>query len=352
MIGFVLRGLGFGVPGEGLCLGLIAGAVAICAFCGINRCMKMRMRDCGCIKKWMRATGTDKYDDFEMMVLVHRATMTTTTKSPSIVRVTAGQQTVETDPSKEGIFQANLSVFVEQGTQEVDVDLMDPSGRKVLASLKLDPLKDILQKGELHEVEMKMKQKSKGLHNPRITLTIIPASSSEVERGLISGMGVEANLQLKKIQHAQVEEQGESFLSEGGPGSNTAPLSDLDLLAKGCCGPLDMFGSWGRRDKVYVGVRGPLEGKRHYLGVWKDKAEFEQGVKGSLEIDLLKITSVQPDPGRTEVFVLNYLDSAKIKKRLTFRRLDRARDVWVEMFQLLIKMLHDQKDAARKKRIL
>jgi len=343
MIGFVLRGLGFGLPGEGCCLILGSSLIAICAICGISRCMKFRLRDCGCIKKWMRATGTDKFDDFEMMMLVHDVQCTTTkTKLNTLVRVTAGLQTVETDESNKSIFQQPLSIFVEQGTEMVNVELLNSRERKVLASLKLDTLKDILEpKPNMHEKVIPMKQKSKGVLNPRIKLTIILNSESEAERGLLSGMdlGTEANLmlrsQLHKVEHDAPK--GEA-------------ISELDLLAKGCAGPLDMFGSWGSRETVYIAIRGPPDVRKFSLGVWKDKMEFERGVKAYPEIDLLRIVSVQPDPGRTEVFVMNYLDSGKVKKRLTFRRLDRARDVWVEMFQLLIKLVHDQKESKKKAR--
>lgn len=360
MIGLVLRGLGFGLPGEGLCVGFVASLMAVCAFCGIHRCMKLRMRDCGCIKKWMRATGADKFDDFEMILLVHEVFMTNTKKVSTIVRVTAGVQTVQTDESNKGIFQQPLSLFVEQGTVSIDVELLDARGRKVLAFLKLDPMQDFLRpKQPMKEKVLPMKQKSKGVLNPRIKLTVLVDSDSEAEKGLLSGvdLGTEANLMLRQQLHKvlQEEELRDSLEdAEECHGQSSVPsgLSDLALLAKGCCGPVEMFGAWGNKDSVYVGVRGPPDYKRYYLGVWKGQEPFERGCKGSPEIDLLKVTGVQPDPGRTEVFVLNYLDGHKVKKRLTFRRLDRARDVWVEMFQLLLKMMHEQKDQKKKTRIL
>ena len=62
------------------------------------------------------------------------------------------------------------------------------------------------------------------------------------------------------------------------------------------------------------------------------------------EIDLLHIQSVQPDPTRTNVFVVTYYNKdskARVSEKLVFRRIDRARDVWVEMLQLLITKAHD-----------
>lgn len=345
MIGFVLRGLGFGLPGEGLCIALAASALAVCAFCGIHRCMQLRMRDCGCIKRCMRATGADKFDDFEMLLLIHEVFMTTNKgKVTTLVRVTAGMQTVETDESNKGIFQQPLSVFVEQGTETIDVELLDARGRKVLAHLKLDPMQDVLRsKDTIHEKVVPMKQKSKGVLNPRIKLTVMLESGNDAEKGLLSGvdLGTEANLmlrqQLHKVQHEDRDE--------------CSGLSDLELLAKGCAGPLEMFGSWGSKEQVYIGVRGPPDWKRYFISICKNQESFDRGSKGSTEIDLMKVTNVLPDPSRTEVFVLDYVDNHKVKKRLTLRRLDRARDVWVEMFQLLLNLMHDQKDAKRKPRV-
>mmetsp|Transcript_84150 Transcript_84150/g.223425 ORF Transcript_84150/g.223425 Transcript_84150/m.223425 type:complete len:362 (-) Transcript_84150:68-1153(-) len=361
MIGFVLRGLGFGLPGEGFCVGIVASLLAVCAICGIHRCMKMRMRDCTCIKKWMRATGTDKFDDFEMMLLVHEVLMQNTKKLTTAVRVTAGGHTVKTDESNKGIFQQPLSIFVEQGTESIDVELLDARGHKVLASVKLDPIQDVLRpKQLLHEKVMPMKQKSKGVLNPRIKLTVMLESADEAEQGLLSGvdigLGAEANMMLRQqLQKVLLEEElRETNEMEGGTESHgQGGMSDLELLAKGCCGPLEMFGAWGAKETVFIGVRGPPNSKRYYLGVWKNQESFERAFnKGSPEIDLLRVTSVQPDPGRTEVFAVNYLDGHKVKKKLTFRILDRNRDVWVEMFMLLIKMMHDQKEQKKKTRLL
>merc|ERR1719464_1415166 len=162
MIGLLLRGLGVGLfPCEGLCVGIAGSIVAIC---GISSCMKFRMRDCTCIKKWMRMTGSDKFDDFEMMMLVHEVQCTTSkSKLTTLVRVTAGMQVVETDESNKGIFQQPLSIFVEQGTDVVNIELLNYRDRKVLAGLKLDIMKDILDRKEgRHEQTMPMKQKNKG----------------------------------------------------------------------------------------------------------------------------------------------------------------------------------------------
>jgi len=328
--------------GEACCIGIETSIVAVCAICGITRCMKLKMRDCGCIKKWMRATGADKYDDFEMMVLVHEVQYTSSrSKLSTLVRVTAGLQTVETDGSTKGIFQQPLSVFVEQGTDSVNVELLNSRERKVLACLKLDPVQDILKnKQGITEKLIPMKQKSKGVLNPRIKLTVMLDSEEEVERGLLEGMGAE--------QTMLVRQQLQKTLHESSPEKNQGPgesIWTMEHLAKACSGQIDLFGSWGSKQTVYVAIHGI---RKYQFGVWKDKAEFDRGAKANPDIDLLKIISVQPDPNRSEVFVLNYRDDMKLNRRLTFRRIDRTRDVWVDMFQMVIKMVHEQKEAKRK----
>ena len=62
---------------------------------------------------------------------------------------------------------------------------------------------------------------------------------------------------------------------------------------------------------------------------------------------MLKVQSVQADPTRTNVFVVNYFDEHRVGQRLTFRRIDRARDVWVEMLQLVITKAHASRKAMK-----
>merc|ERR1719191_2060436 len=135
--------------GGGICdlTGLIIGGIlATCAVCGLARCSGFRMRDCSCIKWCLRATGADSFNDFDMMILVHEALYTTNNrKLVTKVRITAGTQMVMTDPCKNGIFQQPLQIFVEQGTDKLVVELLDARDRKVLASLKLDVMSDILK---------------------------------------------------------------------------------------------------------------------------------------------------------------------------------------------------------------
>lgn len=339
-----MRAFGVGIPGTGFCAVVLGVFVAIFALCGIQRCMRCRIRDCHCIKRLMRISGADKFDDFELMVIIHDVTFTSKDKMNTLVRVSAGHHSVKTDFDSRGNFQQALSIYVEQGTQEIRMELMGGNGRTVLACLKLDVSKDIKDAKDIHTLEkvFTMKQKTKGVLNPRIKLSIATEGTDEEQAGLLSGMAMSHETDMMLRQHLHKV----NITSPKGPGLK----SELDILAQGCAGPLDMFGSWGSKEQVWVSVDGPPEAKKYCLGVWKDRGEYEKGVKPQHEVILLKVLSVQPDPNRPEVFMLQYLDPDKVKKRLQFRRIDRARDVWVEMLQMLIKQVHDAKNKQKEQK--
>lgn len=358
MIGLVLQAFGVGGFGAGdTCFGVIAGMlVASCALCGFYRCSSCRVRDCGCIKRCMRFTGTDKFDDFEMTVLVHEALFTASKlKLCTKVRIKAGAHVVQTDESSKGIYQQPLQIFVEQGTKSVDVELMDSREKKVVAVKKLDVEKDILNKegkDNLQDVLYTMKQKSKVVLNPKIRLSILFEGDNAAEQGLLKEMQVsqESNMILRGVAQRAQDDLQRSCIDETGE-IRPIPMSELELLVKGCAGPLDKFGSWGSRSTVYAAVRVPPETKKCMLGFWKSQGDFARGGQPDPEVDMLKILSVQPDPHprRSEVFVIQYVDPGdKLRKRLTFRRIDRTRDVWVEILSKLIKLLHEQKDAKKR----
>eukprot|EP00439_Symbiodinium_sp_Y106_P049654 s172_g6.t1 len=321
----------------------------VCALCGICRCRNCRMRDCGCCKRCLRSTGVDKFDDFELVVVVHDAQFTGAAKSKNVcIRITAGIQSVSTSENTKAVFHETLSILVEQGTESVAVELWDVRERRALATLKLDPMKDSLsmsldaddtEKGVLQDVDM----------------------SRETDMLLRS--------QIQKAQAHEARTRGSSSAEAGQEGAAPAKeLSKVEMFAKGCAGavsqsgsrnwnlprlpaskrPLDHFGSWGSRSKVWVAVRGPPEQKRYTLCIFFDddkrtgENKCNKGEEPQVEVELLKVLSVQADPARDEVFIINYVEKNeknKVKQRLTFSRLDRARDVWVEMMTLLITRL-------------
>jgi len=151
--------------------------------------------------------GTDPFDDFDMMILVHSAKFTSSAKTATFVRVKAGDMVVETDTSSEGLFHQTVNLLVEQGAPAVEFDLCD--GRKrVLANLKMDIMKDILTNeggqqvlNTVTEKTFTMKQKQKSILNPKITLTFSPERIGDEEKALLSGINASAETEWMLTQH-------------------------------------------------------------------------------------------------------------------------------------------------------
>merc|ERR1719253_268098 len=169
-----------------MCFGAVAATTILCGFLKCCSC-RCRLRDCACVKRCLRVTGYDPFDDFELTVLVHEAQFERRqTKLTTVVRITCGRFKVTTDPSSKGVFQQYLQILVEQGTQNVVVDLLD-SGDRILATLKLNVMAAILQKKNSCEEELyNMKQKGKGVRNPKVKLTLVTQLASDMESGLLS----------------------------------------------------------------------------------------------------------------------------------------------------------------------
>lgn len=370
MIGLVARAA---MGGNNPCYSIMAPIIAIVALCGIYKfCCKCRIRDCGCIKRFLRVTGTDTFDDFDIMMLVHSVKFTTTDKKTTFVRVTAGDFQVETDPNQNGIFQQTLNVFVEQGTEYLLLELLDSSKRK-LAEMKMDIDKDILSDGiPINAIEkaFKMKQVNKKVVNPKITLTFSPESINDEEKALLSGLNASAETEwvlTQQIQLAVQESAGEEDGKGGGGEKKTVALenlSEVELLGRACAGPLVMFDRLAGNRPVRIAVLGPPSKKRLTLCICASEsfatlATHKKVPYGETpdeksileEVDLLKVTGIFPDPGRPEVFSLDFVDANKARRHLKFERVDRGRDVWVEMIQLLVTKVHaDKKKSPAKKK--
>lgn len=345
----------------GPCLMIIGPIIAVCALCGIWKfCCKCRIRDCSCIKRMLRCCGTDPFDDFDMMILIHTAKFTSSVRTSTMVRVKAGDNVVETEKSSEGVFHETVNLLVEQGSPCVEFDLCD-SRKKVLANFRMDIMKDILKdedgKRVLNSVIEKtftMKQKQKTVLNPKITLTFSPERMGDEEKALLGGINASAETEWMLQQHLQKLSEEEDTKSQGSKGSKSgtklSDLSEVELLAKGCAGPLEKFGAMGAKDRCYMAIIGPPRKKKFGLQVWKTEKDCKDGKPHTDEVDLLKITSVAADPSRPEVFVVNYMDEHKARASLKFNRVDRSRDVWVEMMQLLVMKVHEERKTKKGKK--
>lgn len=323
-------------------MAMFAGIAALAAVCGCVRlCRRCNIRDCLCIKRFLRLIGHDGFDDFECMILVHDATFDGKEMGKTIVRVTAGSSIVQTDANSNGVFQQPLHIEVEQGTEEVIIDLMD-NYSKVLATLSIDVLQGILKPTMLQpEMIYNMKQKGKGIRNPKIKLTMVVSEGGDEEQGLLSGAH-EMTADLDILVRQQLKKA-----KQEGAGRGDEQLSEMEVLKQACTGPLELFEGLGKTHTIFAAVIGPPASRRWILGVWNAQKDFEEKKHAIMEIDLLKIQSVQPDPARHHVFVINCFDESRVRKALTFRRIDRARDVWVEILHLLVTKARETKHARK-----
>lgn len=274
-------------------------------------------------------SGHDTFDDFELMVLVHEAKLETKeAKIPTIVRISAGAHMVKTDRNSNGVFQQPLHITVEQGNEQITVEVLN-AHEHVLATLKLDTLANVLRPENLQpETVYSMTPNSRSVRNPKVKLTTMVYKEEDVEKGFLAGAGGDVDVlvsgQLRKAKQL-VKNAG----IEGG-------YSEMEVLKHACAGPLEVFEGLGKTQAVYMAVRGPPQSRHWTLGVWNDQGDFESEANPLRQIDITKIQSVQADPTRHHVFVVNYFDDARMRQTMTFRRIDRARDVWVEILHLMV----------------
>jgi len=343
MLGLLLGNLKFLLCGP---LAIGAGIATIVAVCGCIKCLTFQIRDCRCIKWLLRFTGHDEFDDFKMRILVHDAILEQKDKSTTAVRFTAGQHSVKTNTSSSGIFQESVHVIVEQGAEEIIVDLLD-NRSNVLATLKLDIMKDLMDYNHdlidyKPETVYAMKPMAKGIMKPKLKLTIVVDRPDDVEKGLLEGMNSDVDF-LVRQQLNKAKQEGLAHGDEA--------LSEMEVLKQAASGPLEVFEGLGKMYNVFVAVLGPPFSRRWVLGIWNDQKDFEANKHAIQEIDLTKIETVQGDPSRLHVFIVNCFDDSRVRKSLTFRRIDRARDVWVEILHLLVTKARDAKKASKSQRL-
>jgi len=322
--------------GGGGAMEMLQCCMVFAAICAVCKCFKScSFRDCPCVKRFYRLSGQDAFDEFELMVLVHEALFEHKHKSiKTCVQITAGANTVTSDPSSNGVFQQPLHLLIEQGVEEICIELKE--GNHVLADLHLNVVKHVLCVAKPENIlSMKVKD-GDHIHNPRIKLTMVVNTEQDEEKGLLAGAETGSSdidiLVKQQFRKARQEEIATRKVGDHGD----LDVSDLDVLKHACTGPLEIFEGLGKSTLVYAGVSGPPHSRRWVLGFWKDQKSCEAKQHGMLEIDLLKVQSVQADPSRHHVFVINCFDEERVRRQITFRRVDRARDVWVQMLHLLV----------------
>lgn len=291
-----------------------------------------KARDVGGVKKLFRLVGVDQFDDFEFVLVVHDVSFEYAKKKFNTeVRVKAGEHTVVTAESSDGSFQQPFSIFVEQGTRSVRVEMVDTNRQRVVSSVDLDINKDILA-AYREPVSAKlytMTQRTKAVINPRIRLSIEVEDSEAVEAGLLPGK----------------EEDANDFVYE--PMETVAETPEQQRMIDGLQGIVERFD--GQEDEtVFVAVVGPPHYKRYFLAIWKDEQSFLEGKSCDDKVDLLKVRSVQPSSRGEQLFEVNYAkESAQDKRQMLFGSLDRPLDEWTGPLISLIEARHGAKAKKR-----
>lgn len=291
------------------------------------------LRDFGPFKKFFRLIGVDRFDDFEFVVVVHDVHYDYTKgKFPSQVRIRAWNHWIETTESRNGSFQQPFAIFVEQGTRNVNVELVDKSKQQVIAVLQLDPVKDIMTataEGPIKERLYTMTSKKKAITNARIRLSLTLEEDDGMEEGLLD----------ESVEKAG---QASGHVEGGGHTSKVAENPEMHALIERLPKVYTSFGQWGQRSKFMV-VIGPPEQKRYVLTIWNDQGAFERGEQHEDTVDLLKVRSVTPSPQNADTFQLNYVDKSKENKEMTLQSAGLSRNETVKMFIRLIGLTHELK---------
>lgn len=314
-------------------------------FCGC-RC---RLRNIGCVRRCLRCTGVDRFDDFEIETIVHEVQYPgrNTEKKTLIVRIVAGHQHIQTEASNDGRFHETLDVLVvEQGVPTLDVCLCDSGGRVVYRA-KLDPKKDLLDlpAEALIERDLHLREKVGS------------------QRGMKLGQKVTVKLTFKKpgqegagnkVTQRAAEEGRELTLSTQLHFSKVASCLDpgadeLRILARACAGPVELTENqglrawrWGKKRSAWFAAVGPPVERRWILGLWPDEVSWQEGQTGEMEFEVMSTSGVSPDPHSANVFGVRYMSNG-IRQELRLGHVDRSRDVWVEVIQLFVERIHATK---------
>jgi hypothetical protein len=217
------------------------------------------------LRRFFRWSGIDEFDDFELSAIVHEVHLEGWNKKHEIsVRITAGREVVTTDPQHNGVFNEALQTVVEQGVAEIVFDVLDHRNR-VLATLDLDTKEQVLAEGtDAPETTYEMRQKSKGIRNPTIKLSLLIHKEGDAERGLFAtgGLGVDILVQ-RELQ--KVREEGTFSVRLNDYGSNHDEDmdvgTDMEVLATACSGPLELLGRYGGTTRVHACVQAKASGK-------------------------------------------------------------------------------------------
>mmetsp|Transcript_37192 Transcript_37192/g.78932 ORF Transcript_37192/g.78932 Transcript_37192/m.78932 type:complete len:362 (+) Transcript_37192:328-1413(+) len=352
MIDIMMRLMGVPIPSGG---GLLAGLVACCAIYGIYKLSQCRLRHCPCFRWCLRVSGSDSFSDFELMIFVHEITFTACDqRMPTKVRATAGDQEVCTDVSRNKQFHQPLLLLVEQGSESLLLEVMDAKRGRPVAKLDLDVVELLKNKQLGQKRNFAMKELSKQVCDMRLCLTFQDNSKSDEEQGLLVNTMLNDNDdsmddETKMMMKAHLQSAQQELQEEEDEASHLPPeVQKMRIIAKGCCGKIELVGGWGGKTEQYMAVQGPPEFKKFKLAIWASEQDYEKDQAPVKEIQLLRVRGVAPHPQSDQAFVVSHFLSPERKEDLLLYSLDRNRQVWVESLSLLVKMMHEMRNDDKK----
>lgn len=342
MIGLVLdMALGRGGGGCFACIFALGAAFLLC------RCCRCRLRSLGCIRVLYRFLRIDTFPDVKLSVVISEVSFTGDC-SETFVRITAGDEVHETQHSTDGNYRESCELYVAQGTEVILVELCDSWGY-TKATLPLDPIADLRLDSqdcgfEKQTVAMDDVEGSEDVTRARIQMAFYGESFADDTRfaHILEHVQEEDRVLVEQqLLMTYKANYGSLDPESGGP-------TEFELATKTCSGPVKIYGGWGSTREVYIAVLGPPRSADWVLGVWPDQESFEKGRDAQEKINLLRVLSVQAEPTRKDVFVVNFMVTRTQKQRLVMERIDRSRDVWVDMIKVVVNYVHERR--ARRQR--
>jgi len=339
MIGVLLHLAGVDGASLGACAVLVVIASVFCCCCYA----KGGCRACRCGKGFLRCIGWDKYADAEVFFVVKTAKFVSVDKIETCVKLTAGGFTVQTFADSSGTFHEVLSLFIAQGTEDVEVELLEHWNGRVLAKSRLDVGRDIFEKcgcgryfsgdsGVPVDRTLFLKPEQNRVAQPKVDVSIQMHSESEGNDDLhidMEGISPETQV-LVKMQ----------LSSAAGP----KPSTEIEAFVRAFAGPVEEIGMFGWNSKRYLGVLGPPSAKKYVLCKWDSEEEGKDGRPPKVEISLLRIVGVQPDPRVPKGFLVNHVTKDKSRHQEQFSATERSRDVWVELLSAIIERVRKERN--------
>jgi len=252
-------------------------------------------------------------------------------------------------------FLQPVSIFIEQGCELLLFELVNRSGKQVLATLQLDP-NDLVTGSEVMGFDERvytMTPCHRGILQVRITLTV---RSEEFEDSspfmeMIHniheedlGVGLMVQNELQAVYNKEHGYASSHLVNE----EEARHLDQFALAIAACRGPVLLYGIWGRVENAFVAV--VREPGQISFGIWKDESSYQSGKRPRERINVLKVVSVQPETSSEDCFLLNVMVARGVKKRYRFERVDRSRDVWVDLLTLVVDAVRRKRDEVLAKR--